>query len=292
MSGQREELVMSTSSVTTTINYCGTEGLPPRLRFDLTDMKNSVGAPRDATEMTVFNARQASEQLGLDRTGFTLINAPTAVTDLNDAEQLRDVYYPEVEALLRDLLGAEEVFVFGHIYRTDDPDDARARLEADGPAVQERSGPAGGAHVDFDEDSIRTYVREFGGDRADELAAKRVVNINLWRGISKVERLPLALCDASTVELDQMVPVDMYHAVGPYSTTKVGLNVQHHPDHRWYYYPDMTPDEVLVFKTYDSEPSVARRTPHSAIVDPTSDPDAPPRHSLEIRALCFLPNQP
>lgn len=280
---------MTGASVTATINYLGTDGLPPRLRFDLTDVTNSVSAPRDAREVTIRNARQA-EDLSLDRQGFMLLDAPTAVTDFEDPGQIENVYYPEIEALLKRLFGAEEVFVFGHIYRTDDPEVLRQRRESGQPLERSQGGPAGGAHVDFDEESIFTYVSEFTGDRAPSVLEKRVINVNVWRGISKVERMPLALCDGSTVDRAQMVPVDMYNAVGPNSTKKVGLNLPYSADHRWYYFPEMTPNEVLVFKQYDSDASVTQRTPHSAFVDPTSRPDAPPRHSLEIRALCVLPD--
>lgn len=281
---------MSSPTVTTTINYCGTEGLPPRLRFDLTDIKNSVSAPRDSREVTVYNARQIERDGSLDRRGFTMVNSPTAVSDFDDADQVEKIYYPEIEDLLAKLLGTEEIIVFGHIHRTDDPGATQERTESEAPLDRTRSGPAGGAHVDFDEESIKTYVAEFAGDKdkTDQLLKKRVVNVNIWRGTRKVERMPLALCDGSTARRDQMIPVDMVNAVGPYATTKVGLNLQYSPDHRWYYYPEMTPDEVLVFKTYDSDGSVVQRTPHSAIVDPTSAADAPPRHSIEIRALCFL----
>jgi hypothetical protein len=242
-------------SVMATINYCGTEGLRPKLKFDLTDVANSVSGPRDSREVTIRNARQAEDDLSFDGSGFTLITTLTAVSDFDDPDQIENIYYPEVEDLLKRMLGAEDVFVFGHIHRTDEPEATRERMESKAPLDRSRSGPAGGAHVDFDQESVETYVEELAGDRAESLSKKWVVNVNLWRGTSKVQRMPLALCDGSTAERDQMIPVDMYNAVGPNSTTKVGLNLQYNPAHRWYSYPEMTPDEVLVFKTYDSDPA-------------------------------------
>lgn len=283
---------MADPFVTATINYCGTEGLPPRLRFDLTAIESGVGAPRDARELPIYDARRTSQVLSLDGTGFTLLRHETSVSDFNDEAQVEATYYPEIEALLRETLGADEVFVFGHILRADDPEAARERnrrIESRIPLERSKSGPAGGAHVDFDEESTRAYIPELAGeDRAEALRTRRVINVNLWRGMARVERMPLALCDGTTVDGDQMVPVDMYNAVGPCSTTKVGLNLPYSPLHRWYYYPLMETDEVLLFKTFDSDTSVVQRTPHSAFVDPTSAPDAPPRWSMEVRALCFL----
>jgi hypothetical protein len=280
---------MSQASVMSTINYCGTEGLPPKMQFDLTDAKNSIGGPRDSREMPVYNARLMDPAPTLDGNGFMMLNRPTTVSDFEDPDQM-EVYYREAEKLLDELLHPEVTFMFGHIFRTDDPEETRKRMESEEPLERSRGGAAGGAHVDFAEEAIAQYVEEFGGERAPELAKMRIVNINVWRPIGKVERMPLALCDGSTVNREKMLPIDMYNAVGPYSTMKVGLSLQYEPGHRWYYYPDMTSDEVLVFKNFDSAPGVVPRVPHSAIVDPTSSPDAAPRHSIEVRALCFLAN--
>lgn len=56
---------------------------------------------------------------------------------------------------------------------------------------------------------------------------------------------------------------------------------------RWYYTKAMRPDEAYVFVEYDSRKGRARFTPHTAFKDPTSAPDAPPRESVELRALVF-----
>lgn len=278
---------MSEASVITTINYCGTEGLPPKMQFDLTDAHNSVGGPRDSRDLPVYNGRFMDPPPTLDGNGFLLLDRPTEVTDFGDPAQM-DVYYQESEKLLHELLHPQVVFMFGHIFRTDDPAESKKRMEATEPLDRSRGGTAGGAHVDFAPEAIDEYIEEFGGDRAGELAGMRVINLNIWRALKNVERTPLALCDGSTAHFDHMLPIEMYNAVGPNSTMKVGLSVQHEPGHRWYYFPNMTPNEVLVFKNFDSDPSVVQRVPHSAIVDPTSSPDAPPRHSVEIRALCFF----
>ena len=58
--------------------------------------------------------------------------------------------------------------------------------------------------------------------------------------------------------------------------------------HRWYYVPRMRADEVLFLKCYDSKTDGrARFAPHTAFADPTTPADAPPRESIEVRALVF-----
>ena len=65
--------------------------------------------------------------------------------------------------------------------------------------------------------------------------------------------------------------------------------LMYNPQHRWYYFPRMRRDEALVFKVYDSaRDGRARFTAHTSFVDPESPTGAPPRQSIEARALAFF----
>jgi hypothetical protein len=50
----------------------------------------------------------------------------------------------------------------------------------------------------------------------------------------------------------------------------------------------MTVDEVIVFKSHDSDPTRTSRVPHSAFTDPTCPPGVPTRASVEVRALALF----
>jgi hypothetical protein len=64
--------------------------------------------------------------------------------------------------------------------------------------------------------------------------------------------------------------------------------VKYNPNHRWFYFPEMTPDEALLLTCYDSATDGRTRFgPHTAFVDPTTPTDAPPRESIELRTLVF-----
>jgi hypothetical protein len=64
--------------------------------------------------------------------------------------------------------------------------------------------------------------------------------------------------------------------------------VRDNPSHRWFYVPEMTVDEVLLLKCYDSATDGrARFDPHTAFTDPTTPADASPRESIELRTLVF-----
>ena len=70
-------------------------------------------------------------------------------------------------------------------------------------------------------------------------------------------------------------------------TVEGRINYRYNPRHRWCYFPDMTLDEVLVFKTHDSEPGRPGHVPHSAFSDPTCSPGVAPRASTEMRGIAY-----
>jgi hypothetical protein len=59
------------------------------------------------------------------------------------------------------------------------------------------------------------------------------------------------------------------------------------PEHRWFYFPDMSADEVVLFKLYDSVEEGPWRCPHVSFVDPTVR-GAPSRESYEIRSFVYF----
>ena len=67
------------------------------------------------------------------------------------------------------------------------------------------------------------------------------------------------------------------------------FNLAHNPDHQWFYFPALEEDRTILLKCFDSaEDGRARFTAHTAFEDPGSMSGAPPRESLELRALVFF----
>jgi hypothetical protein len=128
-------------------------------------------------------------------------------------------------------------------------------------------------------------VRDLLPDEAEKLLLGRVQIVNLWRPIrGPLRDTPLAVCDARTVKMDQLVPSELVYR------DRVGeiYSVTFDSAHQWFYLPDMEADEGLLVKCYDSETDGrARFAPHSAFTDPTTPPDARPRESIELRTLVF-----
>jgi len=232
-------------------------------------------------KVSIRDGRPIAAELTLDRHGFALVGHRSTVRDFYDEDEVKAVYYPEAEHLLKRLTGASRVFVFDHA--------TRRRI----PGADDRRGgvrqPVTRVHVDHTAKSGPQRVRDLLPEEAAELLRGRVQVINLWRPIrGPLLDAPLAVCDARTVEPEDLVASDLIypHRVGEtYSVT-------HRPSHRWYYFSQMRADEVLLLKCYDSKiDGRARFAPHSAFVDPTTPPGASPRESIELRTLVFHATQ-
>jgi hypothetical protein len=244
------------------------------------------GAPREifATqprEVAIRDLRPLADDLSLDREGFVLRHAPTAVADLYDDDAVEAVYYPEIEALLKRELGASRVVVFDATRRSDA---AAGAANRDGAR-----GPAGRVHVDYTTLSGPRRAQDLlGAQEMQRLAAAgaRLVQVNVWRPIrGPVERSPLVLADAASVRPQDLVATDQ---VFPNRIGEI-YHLAHHPDQRWYYAPAMARDEVLLIKGWDSvDDGRARFTPHSAFRLPQQRADALPRESIEVRTFAVI----
>ena len=210
-------------------------------------------------------------------TGYTFVAHRTAVRDFLDPRQLETVYYPEVAQLIQALSGARRVHVFDHTLRSGEEAEREARLLRE---------PVLSAHNDYTEWSGPNRVRELLPDEAEVLLKSRFAIIQVWRAIAApIVSNPLAIADAASVAPgDLLIAERRYpHRVG--QTYRLKFN----PAHRWFYFPRMQRDEALVFKVFDSEKDGrARFTPHTSFDDPTTPAGAPPRRSIEARALAFF----
>lgn len=223
----------------------------------------------------IRNARAIAADLSLDRQGFVLWTHETAVHDFYDEAELRAVYYPEVESLVRHATGAAKVVVFDHTIRT-----------ADRAAERGLRQPVRMVHNDYTEKSGPQRVRDLLGAEAEERLRHRFVEINVWRPIrGPVLQAPLALADARSIAPQDVVTCDLIYAD---RTGEIYYGV-YNPRHRWHYFPRMERHEAVLIKCYDSETDGrARFSLHTAFDDPTTPENAPPRESIEVRAFAFF----
>jgi hypothetical protein len=227
--------------------------------------------------VTVRNGRLAGD-LSLDRQGFELRQVPSAVRDFYDPAEVERVYYPEIERLLREATGAEKVVIFDHTVRNTAPEKQKGR------AVR---AAAARVHNDYTEKSAPQRVRDLlPPAEAEARLNRRYAEINVWRPIKgPVLSTPLALCDARSVDPADLVPSELRYPDRAGETYAVAYS----PRHRWFYFPAMRADEVVLIKCFDSaRDGRARLSVHTAFDDPTTPADAPPRESIEIRAFLFF----
>ncbi|MFP3710106.1 CmcJ/NvfI family oxidoreductase [Paraburkholderia sp. SIMBA_009] len=228
--------------------------------------------------MRIINARPlaAAGTHGLDTTGFELVAHRTAFSDFADDAAIRAIYHAEVEALLRAATGANKVVIFDHTLRDSSHDERR------GSALR---GPVLRAHVDQTPTSaLRRVADHVPPGEVAALLGKRFAIVNVWRPLDVVECMPLAVCDARSIAPGDLVASDLVYPDRVGETYLVNWNAEH----RWYYFPRLRPDEVLLLKIHDSLTScAARHTPHTAFDDPTTPRSVASRRSIEVRALVF-----
>jgi hypothetical protein len=226
----------------------------------------------DEREVQIEDVRGRETEFTLDRNGFALVNAPTAVADFYGEQEIKRVYYPEVERLLRAKVGASRVFIFDHNVRNA----TRAGL----------APPSRQVHNDHTVNSAPRRVRDHLGAEADELLKHRFGIVNVWRPVrGPVLDSPLALCDARTFTDEDLIASDLVYAHVRGETSRV----EYKPAHRWYYFSEMQTDEALLIRIHDSaRDGRARLSFHTSFENPLA-PNAPPRESIEVRALVFFP---
>ena len=218
-------------------------------------------------------------KFSLDENGFIFVEHKTAVRDFFEPSELKRVYYPEVEPLIKKVSGAKRVHVFDHTLRSGDEAEREAKL------IRE---PVLSAHNDYTEWSGPHRVREL---LPDESRSAAQAPLRDHPGVARdqpadpVQPARDRRCEAASRAedlLDRRAPLpasrraDLPPEVQPARTA--GSTSR-----------SMRRDEALVFKVYDSaKDGRARFTPHTSFDDPATPPGAPPRQSIEARALVFF----
>jgi hypothetical protein len=269
--------------------------------------------------LSVHDARQMSGEARrtIASNGFELATRPLASPgiDFLQHEPVVVEYYPDCEEAVRKATGAARVSAFDHNVRSAGGKKSQKKIEG-GQHVQP---PAHVVHGDYTltsapqrlrdlarppsgNDTLRPFLAE-GESLLQEETVERAIEdgrfaiINVWRNIANepVANRPIAFCDAQSVHPEDLVVFEIHYA------DRVGENyfAKHAGRHRWYYYPEITRDEVVLIKQWDSAGTLAKSKGaladaergiepctfsfHSAFVDASAPPDSPDRWSVEVR---------
>eukprot|EP00747_Dinoflagellata_sp_TGD_P195488 gnl/TRDRNA2_/TRDRNA2_64244_c0_seq1.p1 gnl/TRDRNA2_/TRDRNA2_64244_c0~~gnl/TRDRNA2_/TRDRNA2_64244_c0_seq1.p1 ORF type:complete len:419 (-),score=70.54 gnl/TRDRNA2_/TRDRNA2_64244_c0_seq1:51-1217(-) len=246
----------------------------------------------------MHNGRKLSPPATLITHGFALIDSPTALDEatFRDDDAVVRTYYEEMRDLVKKASGASRVHIFDHTIRESSNTNLNAK-------AGESAAPVPRVHCDYTHDGAPRRLAQLGREgiyshirgrvmypsEVAELASKRFAFINIWRSIDDsgpVMQMPLAVCDEASVPEEDRFLYELHFP------DRVGENysLKFSEKHKWYMYPKMTKDECLVFKVYDKNESgkEPRFVFHTAYADPRGGFAAPPRKSIEVRAIAFF----
>ena len=281
------------------------------------------GYIEDARQMTVLDARsEAAGSRGLHVNGFELLQQPLQHKDIDflSHEDVVTRHYPECTEILKSITGARYAFAFDHNIRWAEAEEKKQQT-GKGQQVQR---PIRLVHGDYTltsapqrlrdlaappriNDTMRPFLAEGESVIPPELVEEalsetgRFAIINLWRNIHKespVLRDPVGYCDAQTILTEDLVVFELHY------TDRIGENYFAHgaERHQWYFFPEMTFDEVVLIKQWDSAGAFASSKGaekdsgsdkpcslnfHSAFEDPFSAANAPHRRSIEVRCIAI-----
>lgn len=264
-------------------------------------------APLDFA-MSCMRTLAAFTDLSLETCGFELHSHATDLepTDFLDADKVTGAYYEEMEQLFHQKIpDATRVIIFDHNVRA-----ANLALFTETSRYEEGqekrvavTGPVRFAHNDYTHKSgplrvqALTKPRGAGGSYAfekpilseaevEQVLKKRFAIVQAWRPINKpVVDCPLAILDARSIKESDLEESTLVYPDREGYTYIVAPNAEH----KWYFVPEMHREEVMLFKVYDSQlDGRTRFGAHSAFDIVDAPAGAPPRESIEVRALiCF-----
>ena len=237
--------------------------------------------------VAMHNARPIAAGLDLDREGFVLARHQSAVVDLKDLDAVSAIQPEELEALVVSLTGASRAFCIGPQRRLAEsvPENERSLDATRGLDTF----PARFVHGDFTDEGVHWSAEDLPV-RLDDYP--RYACFNVWRCITPPPQdIPLAFCAADSIDegdaLEAMAVMDRPE-LAPHVIRALSEAYRPNPRHRWFYFADMTADEVVVFKTYESDPAHGRAVAHTAFTVPDCPPGAQPRQSLEARVIAVF----
>jgi len=277
-SGASAEQESQLRSVSATINY--TRPIAERLHIDVRDFSRT-NMQFEPHTMKIRDARGLEERLSLDREGFELVPHRSAVAGSRDLELLARDYHAEMVEFVKTLTGARDVL----------PQRTGLLLRFGERSKEQGVKPARFTHLDYTTPWAHRFVALVADwERFEPKPYRRFAIYQTWRATSEPPQdNTLALCDGRSVRGAETMEFDV--TIGPEDVAGnafVARVCRHNEAHRWYYFSNLTRDEVIVFKAFDSAVPDALNVAHTAFDDPDAPASAVPRSSIEARFVAFF----
>lgn len=271
----------------------------------------------ETRDMRLVDARGIPGGIGawdLDKNGFCIVRPPppmdftkqgdpkkTTLGRVPEDSLVKKEYFPKLMEMAMEITGAEKGFLFQHFNRSENPENAGLAYSR---FTHSDAGP------DSPESWRRLLVKQAGWTEAEAWNCE-ILYLNFWVPRDRPAfKDPLVLLDGATVNFKEEVvsirsvmrnskknreadPNAPEFVEAPNRTGLVGPTYS--PKHRWVYCSDMRPDEMWLFKQYDTREGpdwAVKQAFHDSFHDPhyddTSGP-VPGRRSAELRALLTFP---
>ena len=257
---------------------------PPAAQFPEVEIRNGRS----------FQTGGMSEAELFAENGFVLLNHKTSVENWDDVPPSFAV---EIEDIIRTrLLPGRRVEIqqspapMRRGRGTDTPQYGQG-VHSDGPLTAELYAANVGAFAG--PQAERWWLDRY---RSDEVAG--FMSIDFWRITNMqapLRHMPLAVCSPGSLQLADIVPMD-FIGIAPEGRTTHHLALRFNPEQRWYFYPEMTGDEVLAFKLCefrkDDPQARAQNCFHSAFSDPDAPANPEERQSCEHRVGVMILRDP
>ena len=250
-------------------------------------------APQRETKfprVKIQNAREllangASEAEQFAENGFVLLDHATVVKDWDDVPM---AFCEEIEDIIRNrLLPGKRIEI------QQQPNPMRRGRGTANPQY------GNGVHSDgpLTAELYAENVRAFAGEQARKWWVERYsreevagfMSIDFWRTTNMagpLHHMPLALCSPKSLRRSDILAME-FMGIAPEDRTSHHLALRFDAAQQWYFYPEMTGDELLAFKLcefWKEEPDARPQNCfHSAFCDPGAPADAEERQSCEHR---------
>jgi len=278
------EAAVQQNTIQADLYYVG--DISGKAKFSLTEPEK-INMVFDRQNVMIQDVRDNPGGFSVDVQGFEYVKCPTPVvedpalvdvnlTQKNLTHPLNMAYHDTLVDLILEMSGAREVI----------PQYTGLLLRTTGGSKKSWAGPANFVHLDYTVSCAQMHcanaLYEFGKKIKPW---SRFVAYQTWRAISSgPHENTLAICDGRSVAESETVEFESdlgpAHAIGTHFFSR-GCRFSN--KHQWYYMSDMQPEDLLVFKGFDTDIPDSRNAMHTGFDNPAAGPDARPRVSLEAR---------
>lgn len=218
--------------VDASVNYHIRKTTPQAFEFDVDGVNGKLVSPDlVASEVCVTDLRHSQQQTQFCRDGIEFISYPTSVSDFETGDDWHAPYNLELTDTLKGCTGAQEVVIFDHTVRIDNP------------AAPRR--PARNVHIDYNQAGAEQRLIDLlGAESAEAFTRAGYGFVNVWRPIEHIIRSsPLGFIRPTSLSDEDLMDIGLIYPDRVGQITGVAAN----RSHQWFFKSEMCPDEIVIF---------------------------------------------